>query len=178
MPSVTPVCFASMYTGAMPKVHGIQAYEKPVLRIDTVFDAFIRAGMKPAIVSTANDSISCIFLDREMDYYIYDTHEDCNKKVMELIAEDEYNLIVLYNGNYDTVMHRTGPESNEALSELRSNIETYSTLIKQVESHWKNHRTMIGFCPDHGCHEIDGTLGSHGLDMAEDMNIIHFYRFI
>ena len=43
MPSVTPVCFASMYTGAMPNVHGIQAYEKPVLRTDTVFDAFLQA---------------------------------------------------------------------------------------------------------------------------------------
>ena len=50
MPSVTPVCFASMYTGTMPDIHGIQTYEKPILRTDTVFDALIRAGMKPAIV--------------------------------------------------------------------------------------------------------------------------------
>ena len=28
---------------------------------------------------------------------------------------------------------------------------------------------------DHGCHEIDGECGSHGLDMEEDMNVIHFY---
>ena len=178
MPSVTPVCFASMYTGAIPNVHGIQAYEKPVLKTDTVFDAFIRAGMKPAIVSTANDSISCIFLERDMDYYIYDTHDDCNKKAMELIAEDRHDLIVLYNGNYDAVMHRAGVESDKAINELKNNIETFSRLIKQIEKHWNNHRTMIGFCPDHGCHEIDGNLGSHGLDMAEDMNIIHFYRFI
>ena len=52
MPSVTPVCFASMYTGALPDVHGIQAYVKPVLTCDTLFDAAIRAGRKPAIVST------------------------------------------------------------------------------------------------------------------------------
>ena len=35
----------------------------------------------------------------------------------------------------------------------------------------------MAFLPDHGCHEIDGQLGSHGLDMYEDMNVIHFYRF-
>ena len=29
MPSVTPVCFGTMYTGAQPCVHGIQKYEKP-----------------------------------------------------------------------------------------------------------------------------------------------------
>ena len=178
MPSVTPVCFASMYTGAMPNIHGIEAYEKPVVKTDTVFDAFIRAGKKPAIVSTANDSLSCIFLEREMDYYIYNTHDECNKKALELIEEDKHDFIVLYNGNYDTVMHRSGTESNDAINELKENIETYFLLIKQIKKHWKNHQTMIGFCPDHGCHEIDGNLGSHGLDMVEDMNIIHFYSFI
>jgi predicted AlkP superfamily pyrophosphatase or phosphodiesterase len=178
MPTVTPACFASMYTGAMPDIHGIQAYEKPVVKTDTVFDAFIRAGLKPAIVSTADASLSCIFLEREMDYFIYDTHFDCNKKAMELIIDDKHDLIVLYNGNYDTTMHRAGTESNEAINELKSNIETYCELIKLIELHWSTHRTMVGFCPDHGCHEIDGNLGSHGLDMPEDMNIIHFYRFI
>jgi len=178
MPSVTPVCFASMYTGAMPNVHGIQAYEKPVLKTDTVFDAFLRAGMKPAIVSTTNASISRIFLERDIDYFIYETHEECNNKAMELIDSDIHDLIVLYNGNYDDTMHHFGTESDKALDELKQNIETYSMLVAHIEKHWSNHRTMIGFCPDHGCHEIDGNLGSHGLDMAEDMNIIHFYRFI
>lgn len=65
MPSVTPVCFASMYTGVMPDVHGIKKYEKPVLTTETLFDRFIKAGKKAAIVSTKNDSISLIFLERE-----------------------------------------------------------------------------------------------------------------
>jgi hypothetical protein len=29
---------------------------------------------------------------------------------------------------------------------------------------------------DHGCHEIDGGCGSHGLDMPEDLNIVHLYK--
>lgn len=37
------------------------------------------------------------------------------------------------------------------------------------------HNTLIGFAMDHGCHEIDGNCGSHGLDMPEDLNITHFY---
>ena len=92
--------------------------------------------------------------------------------------EDKHDLIVLYNGNYDTVMHRAGTESDKALRELEYNIDTYCMLIEQIKRHWNSHSTMIGFCPDHGCHEIDGNLGSHGLDMAEDMNIIHLFRFI
>ena len=62
MPSVTPVCFASMYTGVMPEVHGIRAYEKPVLKCETLFDAALAAGRRVAIVSTEGDSISKIFL--------------------------------------------------------------------------------------------------------------------
>jgi predicted AlkP superfamily pyrophosphatase or phosphodiesterase len=178
MPSVTPVCFASMYTGVMPEVHGIRAYVKPVMRTDTVFDALLRAGKKPAIVSTAGDSISRIFLERDMDYFIYDAMEACNEKVLSLIEEDRHDLIVLYNGNYDATMHRHGPESAEALAALKHNIATYSLLVRQIEECWRAHRTMVGFCPDHGCHAIDGDLGSHGLDMPEDMNVIHFFKFI
>lgn len=178
MPSVTPVCFASMYTGAMPDVHGIQTYEKPVLKTDTVFDAVLRAGLKPAIISTVNDSMSRIFLERDMDYFIYSSHEECNEKAMKLITADKHDLIVLYNGNYDNAMHRFGTESEKSLNELSDNIKTFSKLVTQIEKHWGNHRAMIGFCPDHGCHEIDGGAGSHGLNMPEDMNIIHFFRFI
>lgn len=58
MPSVTPVCFGTMYTGAAPQIHGIMSYTKPVIKIDTLFDALIRAGKKPAIVSTEGDSLN------------------------------------------------------------------------------------------------------------------------
>ena len=36
--------------------------------------------------------------------------------------------------------------------------------------------TLVGFAMDHGCHEIDGGCGSHGLDMPEDINIVHLYK--
>ncbi len=175
MPSVTPVCFASMYTGVMPEIHGIRRYEKPVLKTATVFDAFIKAGKKCAIVSTSNDSISMIFLEREMDYFIYDTVEEVNAKALEIIEEDKYDLVVIYNGNYDGTMHRHGPEAELSLAALDGNISFYAELSDKIDSCWKNHNVFFGFCPDHGCHEIDEGCGSHGLDMEEDMNVIHFY---
>lgn len=176
MPSVTPVCFGTMYTGAEPCVHGIMAYEKPVIRIDTIFDALIRANKKCAIVSTANDSMSKIFLEREMDYFIYDTVDEVNAKAAELIIADQHDFIAVYNGNYDTVMHKYGPESVEALSELRSNSHAYAMFDALIQTCWKKHHTLLGFAMDHGCHEIDGGCGSHGLDMPEDLNIVHLYR--
>ena len=175
MPSVTPVCFGTMYTGALPEVHGIQSYTKPVIRTDTVFDALLRAGKKPCIVSTGNDSMSRIFLEREMAYFIVDNPDEANKKALELIERDEYDLLCVYNGNYDGTMHKFGPESREALDALRHNVRAFSALADAVRTHWSAHRTLIGFAPDHGCHEIDGDCGSHGLYMPEDMNIVHFY---
>ncbi len=175
MPSVTPVCFASMYSGVMPDIHGIKRYEKPVLTVNTIFDSFVKAGKKAAIVSTAKDSISMIFLNRNMEYFIYDTPEEVNKKALELIDEDRFDLIVIYNGNYDSTMHKHGPEAPESLAALEMNIDFYSELVEKINTEWKDHSVFYGFCPDHGCHEIDGGCGSHGLDMQEDMNVIHFY---
>ncbi len=178
MPSVTPVCFGTMYTGAQPEVHGIQKYEKPVITIDTLFDALIRAGKKCVLITYGKCSLSRIYLERDMDYYHF---EDggivaVNAKAAEVILQDKHDFILIYNGNYDAVMHKTGPESTEALSELRLNCHIFSCISKLIENNWKYHNTLVGFAMDHGCHEIDGGCGSHGLDMTEDINITHLYK--
>lgn len=178
MPSVTPVCFASMYTGALPDVHGIKSYTKPVLKTDTVFDALIREGKRPVIISTSGDSISKIFLEREMDYFICDTVAECNDKAEEIIKSKEYDLIVLYNGNYDGTMHREGPESELSLNALKENVGMFAHIASLLREYRKNENCCLVFAPDHGCHEIDGNCGSHGLLMPEDINIVHFYEFI
>ena len=178
MPSVTPVCFGTMYTGAQPAVHGIQKYEKPVITIDTLFDALLRAGKKCALITYGSCSLSKIYLERDMDYFHYPRGgiDEVNAKAAELIFRDEHDFILIYNGNYDTVMHKHGPESPEALAELRLNAHIFGVIADLIETHWKHHRTLLGFAMDHGCHEIDGGCGSHGLDMEEDLNIMHLYR--
>ena len=50
VPPVTPVCFASMYSGLLPEKHGIKEYIKPVLKCRTVFDVVSEKGKKCAIV--------------------------------------------------------------------------------------------------------------------------------
>ena len=175
MPSVTPVCFGSMYTGVMPKVHGIQSYTKPVLRQETLFDAFLREGKRCAIVSTEGDSISRIFLERNMDYYIYSNMSTVNRRALALIEKDYYHLVVIYNGNYDSRMHSKGPEAPWTLQALDDNVAFYCRMVDAIRQYQAGRHVLYGFCPDHGCHLIDGNHGSHGLDMEEDMNVIHFY---
>lgn len=176
MPSVTPVCFATMYTGAQPAVHGIQKYDRPVLQIDTLFDALLRAGKRPAIVASKRCSIAKIFQEREMDYYLFDTVEEINRCAAELIREDKYDLLVIYNGNFDATMHKTGPESAASLAALQANVDAFGAFCDLIEEQWPHHNTLIGFAMDHGCHEIDDDCGSHGLDMEEDINIVHLYK--
>lgn len=177
MPAVTPVCFASMYSGLIPEKHGIRAYVKPVLQVETLFDAAILAGKKPIIISTKGDSISEIFKERKMDYIFCDTPQECNSRAVEVLKQDAHDIVVVYNGNYDSQMHRTGTESEEALTELRNNAKDYALLRLAAGEAWKGHRCIAGFLPDHGCHDIDGGCGSHGLDMPEDMDIVHFFSF-
>ena len=187
MPSVTPVCFATMYTGAQPQVHGIEKYEKPVVTIDTIFDAFIRAGKRCALITDhPNCSLSKIFLNRDIDYYIFENAEDVNAQAMRLIQEDRHDFIICYNENFDQQMHRCGPESILALSEIRCNSRTFGQLHSQIRTCWKEHRTLMGFAMDHGCHECDyisaksgkHLLGNHGKDLPEDLNICHYYAAI
>ena len=177
MPSVTPVCFATMYTGAQPAVHGIRKYEKPLVAIDTFFDALIRAGKKVALISSyPTSSMSTIFGGKAMDYYITDNITKTSVIAAELILKDAHDVIIIYQGNYDYAMHHNGPESPKALSELRCNAHAFVQLAELIQRNWKHHNTLLGFAMDHGCHEIDGDSGSHGLDMEEDLNIMHLYK--
>lgn len=178
MPSVTPVCFASMYSGLMPKEHGIMKYEKPVLKVKTVFDVLAGAGKRTAIVSTKGDSISEIFLGRNVDYFIFPSKEECNEKALELIKKDEHDVIVLYNGDYDYYMHRFTPEGKRPLRVLRENIETFTCVCEAIGKNKTAHRTAAVFAPDHGCHKTCLFLGNHGSKKECDRNIMHFYRFI
>lgn len=183
-PSVTPVCFGTMYTGAQPEVHGIQEYAKPVIRIDTIFDALIRAGKKPLIIAYANCSLSKIYLERDMDYIHVDTVDQVNAAAAKAIMEDRYDFIVVYNGNYDARMHRLGPEAPEVLAELKCNARAFAMLSEMVKENWQHHDTLVGFAMDHGCHQVEyrvnkrglPTNGNHGENIPEDMNIVHRYQ--
>ena len=177
-PPVTPVCFASMYTGKEPSEHGIKEYRKPVLKVNTVFDDLAAAGLKVAVVCTSGDSVAEIFKERAIDYYIYDKMEHCNMKALELIEEDRHDMIVLYNGNYDEAMHQKGPESRQALQALRENVGTFCQIHDAVQKHWTSHNTVLGFVTDHGCHKKLFGRGDHGKNIPEDRNIKHFYSFI
>jgi len=175
MPSVTPVCFGTMYTGAMPAVHGIRQYEKPVIQIDSLFDAAARAGKKVALVAVENSSMAIIFSGRPIDYYILPYDEDVNEKTAELLREDCYDLIVAYNQEYDDMIHAHAPEASEAVAAAKHHIDAFDRLASVAEESWSGHNGLLVWASDHGCHvDWDGH-GNHGEYRDEDINVLHFY---
>ena len=180
MPSVTPVCFATMYTGTPPQIHGIQKYEKPVVRTDTVYNALIRAGKKCAIVAQTGCSMSKIFLERDMDYFSdYETDEQVVRKGIELIRSDKYDFISIYNGYYDHTMHATKVEDPEALQVFRDECRFFGEIVDVIREAYAAYDTFIGFATDHGCHDHPDTgRGTHGTDLTDDLNVLHFYGTI
>ncbi len=186
MPSVTPVCFGTMYTGAQPEVHGLQVDgEKHVLTIDTLFDALIRAGRKPVLLAYAGGSLSVIYNGRQMDYYMYKDFGELNAKAVQLILEDQHDFYVIYNGGFDFRLHDHGPEHPRTLGELRINSHVFGLIYELIRANWKHHRTLLGFAMDHGCHlnmenwdNDPHEIGTHGLDIPQDREIIHYFAAI
>ena len=174
-PPKTPVCFASMFSGASPDIHGITKYEKPVLTIDTLFDAWARGGKKVALVSVAGQSMPKIFAGRNIDYFLMPYDNGVIKKALELIEGDKYGIIEVYNQEYDDKMHLTHPESKLALKALKNYNNSFNALCQGVKKYWASYDTFIAFAPDHGVHKSPVGLGTHGKNIPKDMNIRHFY---
>jgi len=175
MPAVTPVNFGTMYTGAMPSVHGIESYVKPIITIDTFFDALVRAGKKIAFVVLDDSSMAMIFKGRAIDYFVMPTDDAAAEKGLELIAADEYDVVLVYGMGYDDVIHVSTPDSPEALAAFHKHITHFDLLCKQVKNHWQSHNTLICFATDHGNHLNWDGYGTHGEYRPEDINVMHFY---
>lgn len=174
-PSVTPVCFASMYTGTQPEIHGVKQYEKPVVTTDSLFDALIRAGKRAAIVAVQGSSMSKIYTGKALDYFFMPYDEEVAQKAVELIEKDEYDFISVYTQEYDDAMHLTGTESEASLEAMNNQINIFEKLADAIDKNYQKHNTLLCFCTDHGVHTKETGGGTHGEDIPEDLNIMHFF---
>ena len=122
--------------------------------------------------------MAMIFGERPIDYYIEDDDNAVNETALRLIQEDRYDAITVYNQEYDDLIHKTTPESDEAIEAIRHHVQTFTALAESVREYWKGHDTLIVFAPDHGNHyDWDGH-GNHGEYREEDININHYYGII
>lgn len=177
-PPKTPVCFAGMFTGVGPSVHGIRRYEKPVLSCDTLFDSAVRAGRRAAIVAVEDSSIDRIFRGRDVDYLSEPDDGSVLESALDLMHSDGHDLIVVYQQAYDDILHHGDPFGPEALTAMEGHVRAFGLLSEAVREHWAGHPRVSVFAPDHGAHLDAGSgTGDHGLDIPEDMEVEHFWGF-
>jgi len=176
IPPKTPVCFASMFTGAEPLSHGITQYERPVLECDTMFDALLRSSKRVAVVAVQGSSMSVIFNNRDMDYFFEPYDPEVTQQTVEVLHGGEYDVIVAYHQAYDDQLHATTPFSREALSAVDSHVNDFEILSTAFHQAWQDRSRLLLFAPDHGAH-IDPSTGhgNHGENIPDDMDLVHYY---
>jgi hypothetical protein len=176
LPSKTPVCFASMFTGAAPAAHGIRQYDKPVLTCDTLFDTLLSAGRRVAIVAVKDSSIDLIFRQRELDHFSEDYDPEVTARTLALLEQNEHHFILAYHQEYDDTLHRTTPFGAEALEAARRHVAAFAELADAARECWRDHSHAIAFTPDHGAHiDPESGQGTHGLDLPDDLDVWHYW---
>jgi hypothetical protein len=174
-PPKTPVCFASMFTGALPEAHGVQHYVQKVLECDTLFDALIRAERRIAIATVKGSSMEVLFKERRIDLYPETKDEDVTSRALGLIEADRHDLIIAYHQEYDDTLHEKDLRSAEALAGVERHVAAFIRLAEACHSGWSGHSRLMLFAPDHGAHLDNATgTGDHGQNIPEDMEVTHF----
>lgn len=178
IPPKTPVCFASIYSGAKPSEHGIEKYVKRQLEIDTFFDVLVRAGKKACIVTVANQSMDILFRGREIDYFPCVNDKAVVDKALDIIESKMYDVVCIYNQAYDDRIHRSTPCFPWAVKALEEYNESYGRIVQKVEECYGEYDTLIGAITDHGVHKSNFILGTHGKNIPKDMNVLHYYKVL
>ncbi|MRR09209.1 hypothetical protein EG831_03805 [bacterium] len=177
LPPKTPVCFASMFTGAEPPAHGIRAYQKLRLACDTLFDAMLRAGKRPAIAAVRDSSCDLIFRGRDMDYFSEEYDPQVTDRAIGLLRSDRHDLVLAYHQEYDDSLHASGTASGPSLAAARRHVADFARLCAACDEAWRGHDRLAVFAPDHGGHDDPATgRGGHGDDIPEDMLVTHCFR--
>jgi len=176
-PPKTPVCYASIFTGALPEVHGIREYKKSIVENETIFHALLRAGKRVAITAVEKSSIDLIFRGTAVDCYTEDSDDDVTARCIELLQRDEHDFIVAYQQEYDDTLHRLNHYCDEALSAIENHLRAFSDISAAWNKYWKDYNRLLIFAPDHGAH-FDEDLGhsNHCDDIPEDMQVLHYYK--
>ncbi len=176
-PAWTPICFASMYTGVSPEVHGIGRGQRRNVPIDSLFDALIRAEKRVAIVTEQSASMSRLWEERAIDFYRCKTEGEIMETTLNLIIEDKYDVLIVYTYMFDKQNHFYGPDDKKTVAALYNQTAMFDHLVSSIRRNWSEHNTIISFSPDHGvhaCHPGGKRLGDHGTDNPLDANILHY----
>jgi predicted AlkP superfamily pyrophosphatase or phosphodiesterase len=170
MPSITPVNFAAMVTGAELSVHGVK-YMDNTFTCETIFDVLRKKGKRSAGVGLEKYTGSNL-LGRHADIWGNGgtgSDIDIEKIVIEITAKSTPEYLIAQLGIIDDVFHQYGPSSPLVVPMLKDTDSRLERLVK----HLKNLDYGIIILSDHGQHDVhdagDGEYrGVHGTAGNED----------
>ena len=96
-----------------------------------------------------------------MDYFILPYDGEVTDQAEKLIRDSDYEVIVVYNQEYDDVMHRTFPESEQSLAALKHHIAAFDRLAGAAEECWKSEDSLLCWATDHGIHTNEPVSYTH-----------------
>lgn len=170
LPSITPVNFATMVTGANRDGHGIYSFRHD-FECQTLFDVVRSSGGTSAGIGI-HDYTGSALLGRFADICGNagdGSDDDIADKIIEISRNGAPEFMIAQLGRVDDVFHEHGPSSPEVVPMLR---DTDSRLQRLVE-HLKPLDYGVIILSDHGQHDVLDALpgqhkGNHGSDSDED----------
>ena len=174
LPSVTPVNFACMVTGAEASVHGIQK-KRDSFQCETLFDLVRAAEGKSAGIGL-DGYTGDLLLGRYADIWGNagqdDDDADVADKVIEIADKHAPRFLITQFGVVDTLFHKYGPSSAEMIPALRDT----DVRLRRVTEHLKGLGYGVILLADHGQHDRKNAgpnekKGAHGTDSPEDCRV-------
>ena len=187
-PSITPVCYGAMFSGTTPNKNGLPKYlepkivngvAQPTLSVTPFTQSLARAGKKVAVVTCENGCIASMLYGREAHLFIIpnDDEEAIFEKACELVKQNYYDVIFVYQFEFDHTMHKYSPKGEKSLNMLKHINEKFVKINELVSEYWKGYKKLVVYNCDHGAHATgeNGQTGAHGEDILEDLNIKWFF---
>lgn len=164
MPTITPVNFATMLTGAEQDVHRIQTRDEQ-MQCETLFDVLGAHGKRGAAYGQEPCTMGKMIvpvaqigrrLPRYEDDQIVDT-------LLDSAAQDRPEFIITQLVTTDDVFHKFGPSSPEVVPYLHETDVRLKRLVEELRG--MDYAILI--LSDHGQHDGQER-GTHGSDCDED----------
>lgn len=171
MPTITPVNFATMLTGAHPDTHRIKVRTEKIV-LETVFDVLREQGKVSATAARAFSSLGILVspLADRPGYAESNTDEEVCALAVESL-EERVDLLWVQLLDEDDAGHMHGPLSRESVAAAKRDDDCLRIIAEKACG--EGYSLIV--LADHGQHMVvkdDGGFGgTHGTDMDDDIYV-------
>ena len=154
----------SLYGGRMP-----QKGEETLPLLSTLK----KEGKRCALLCTQASTFASAC--KEAGIEVYRLHDDMSviSKAVELLKADNYDLLIVQQTEFDTMLHASRLKSKACTVALDNHLNALSLLAGAIEV-YSTQPTLVAFAPEHGAHGgLFGT-GTHRSHSPADLNVTHY----